>query len=394
MSNQQNEGKGGSRTSLVGSQIQVEIEKMTVGGAGLARHGGLVVFVDFAAPGDTLLVEVTEHKKNLAFARIIKVLNPGPHRITPKCKHYGHCGGCSWQHLSREEQLKQKELILRDSLKEIVKLRNPEIRPIVASPRDFQYRNRVQMTFDGHKLGFRAKRSNELVAIDECHLVEEPLQQLISAPKNKSFQNQIRYDLRLSTDGLQPQLTALNEDVELVGFSQVNRFQNEDLIQAVLNSLHSPEGADLYEFYAGAGNFTFPILERHKFSHVWAVEGSSALVKIAHSELQSKNISNKRVTFHLSDVGQFLKRQWPRPQDVVYLDPPRVGADEFVIKTLAQSKPKQILYLSCHPVTLARDLQRLLSHASDYKIEFVQPFEMFPQTDHVETLVSLSLTKT
>lgn len=393
MSDTRNPREGSRSTSLVGSQIEVEIEKMAVGGAGLARHDGLVVFVDFAAPGDKLKVQITEHKKNLAFADIIEILQPGPQRIQPLCQHFGKCGGCSWQHISAEEQLKQKELILRDSLKEILKTRAVDIKPIIPSPRNFQYRNRVQMTFTGQVLAFRGKRSHDLIPIESCELVEESLKSTIKSKNFKTMKSGVRYDLRLKMDDPKPQITALDEDVELVGFSQVNRFQNEDLIQAVVSALKPAAESDLYEFYAGAGNFTFPILKALKWRHVWAVEGSPALVTLAHSQIQTENISNKKLTFHLSDVSQFLRTKWPRPEDVVYLDPPRIGADEFVIKTIAQSKPRQILYLSCHPVTLARDLGRLLSLAPEYNLDFVQPFEMFPQTDHMETLVSLSLTQ-
>jgi len=393
MAKSKNSGEDERKSSLVGSQVQVRIEKMTVGGAGLARHGGLVVFVDYAAPGDELLVEIVEHKKNLAYGRLVTILKPGASRVAPPCPHFGICGGCSWQHIDQAEQLRQKELLLRDSLKGLRLSSKTEFLPIVPSPRPYQYRNRVQMTFQGERLAFRAKRSQDLVPIRECHLVETPLQELLQDPPVRTLKTSTRYDLRILQEGSKPQLTALADDTEIVGFSQVNRFQNEDLIAAVLKSFEGSTSTDLYEFYAGSGNFTFPLVERFKFSHVWAVEASPALVKLAHQQILEKNLSSKRISFHLADVSAFLKRQWPRHEDVVFLDPPRTGADEFVIKTLAQACPQKIVYLSCHPVTLARDLQRLFSSAPNYHIERVQPFEMFPQTDHLETLVSLSLTQ-
>ncbi|MFN8791782.1 MAG: class I SAM-dependent RNA methyltransferase [Bdellovibrionales bacterium] len=393
MAKSKSTGEDEQKSSLVGSQVQVQIEKMTVGGAGLARHDGLVIFVDFAAPGDELLIEIIEHKKNLAYGRLLKVVKPGPSRVSPPCPHFGTCGGCSWQHLDQPEQLRQKELLLRDSLKGLRLSSKTEFFPIVPSPRSYQYRNRVQMTFQGERLAFRAKRSHDLVPIRECHLVESPLQEMIQNPPAKTLKPSTRYDLRIPQEGAKPQLTALSDETEIVGFSQVNRFQNEDLIAAVLKAFEGSAPADLYEFYAGSGNFTFPLVERFKFSHVWAVEASPALVKLAHQQIQEKNLSSKRISFHLADVSAFLKRQWPRREDAVFLDPPRIGADEFVMKTLAQARPHKIVYLSCHPVTLARDLQRLLNLAPEYQVERVQPFEMFPQTDHLETLVSLSLTQ-
>lgn len=376
--------------SLVGSRIQVRIEKMVIGGAGLARTDGLVIFVDYAAPNDLLLVEIIEHKKNLAFGKIVEVIQPGPNRTQAPCQHYGICGGCSWQHISAKEQLKQKEIILKDALKEVLRSHPIEILPIIPSPKNFEYRNRVQMTFTGDRFAFRGKRSHDLVPVESCKLVEEPLRTLIEMVGSNKYKTQVRYDLRIQPESQKPLATPLNDDIELVGFSQVNRFQNYDLIQAVVSALKSHPQVDLYEFYAGSGNFTFPILKDHKFAHVWAIEGSPALVEVAHEEIQSHNISNKRISFHLGDVGHFLKSKWPTDKDIVFLDPPRIGADEFVIKTIAASRPAQIVYLSCHPVTLARDLKRLFHQAPDYRIDFIQPFEMFPQTDHIETLISLS----
>lgn len=237
------------------------------------------------------------------------------------------------------------------------------------------------------------KRSNRLVKIEKCFLVEENLNTLIQNPDRKKLKKDIRYDLRISTADGSPQLTDLQQDLDLIGFSQVNRFQNPDLISAALSSIKFDSNSDLYEFYTGAGNFTFPFFNHFKFSHLWAVENSSALVKLAQKEIIQKNISNKKLSFHLGTVESFLMTQWPRSQDVVFLDPPRIGAEERAIKTLALSKPRQIVYLSCHPVTLARDLGRLLKLSPEYEIDFVKIFEMFPHTDHVETLVSLSLTE-
>lgn len=362
---------------------------MTVGGAGLGRHNGLVVFVDYAAPGDLLEIEITEQKSNFSFGRILTILEAGPNRISAPCPYFTLCGGCSWQHLSAPEQLKQKHSLIEDSLREIQKSHNFEIRPIQPSPRDFFYRNRVQLTALNGGWHYRKKHSHDLIKVQDCLIMEEPLREKVQHPPT-NLKTNVRYDLRLSEDS-QVLVTALDEDVELMGFSQVNRFQNEELVNCVLQTLKKDAGGDLFELYAGAGNFTFPIVNSKSFSQVWAVEGSPVLVKKAHANIQEQNISSKKLSFHLGDVGQFLKTRWPRPQDVVFLDPPRIGADESVIKTIAYSRPRQIVYLSCHPVTLARDLKRLLSLEKSYRIDFVQPFEMFPQTDHVETLVSVSL---
>ncbi len=362
---------------------------MTVGGAALARHNGLVVFVDYGAPGDLLQIELIEEKKNLAFARLLRIIEPGPGRIVPSCSHFGVCGGCSWQHLSAKTQLEQKRLILQDALKEIQKIQKFEIPAITPSPRPYFYRNRVQMTGDRGRWAFKKRHSSETVAIENCELVEEPLQREIRKPSIK-VKDRVRYDLRLSEDE-QVLITALDDEVELVGFSQVNRFQNPELIEAVLKEIPDAIDGDIFELYAGSGNFTFPLFDRKRCRHLWAVEASPLLAQKAYQVIQSRHLSSKKLSFHLGAVEDFVKSIWPRRSDIVFLDPPRTGADDFTIRTLARSQSRQILYLSCHPVTLARDLQRLLKTEPRYQIRSLQAFEMFPQTDHVETLVSLVL---
>ncbi len=362
---------------------------MTVGGAGIGRHNGLVVFVDYSAPGDTLLVEITEKKKNFSSAKIIKILDPSPSRVKPPCPYFEKCGGCSWQHLSRKEQLYQKQILVEDSLRGLSKTHEFSISPIIPSPQEYHYRNRIQVTAVDGTWNFRRRHSHDFISIQDCLLVEEPLRTALRAPPPQTSQA-TRYDLRLTED-LKTVITPLDNQVELVGFSQVNRFQNTQLIDEVLSSLVPRPDGNFFELYAGGGNFTFPLLENKNFSHIWAVEASPLLVHQAHQEIQRKNISPKKLSFHLGDVGGFLSSRWPYKNDSVFLDPPRVGASPSVIQTLGLSRPSQILYLSCHPVTLGRDLKQLLQLTPQYKIDFVKPFEMFPQTDHVETLVSLSL---
>lgn len=379
--------------SLLGQKINVKIEKLVVGGAGLARHNGLVVFVDESAPGDELTVEIIEHKKNLAFAKIITIISPSALRVRPKCPHYGVCGGCNWQHLSIESQHNEKQKLLSTLIQKLKLPQYPELRPLITCPPYFNYRNRVQMTFTGKKLAFHAKRSHELVAIDACDLVEEPLAEFIKNPSSLKLKSDTRYELALDVNTLKGSLTEITEEEKGARFSQVNRFINQILIDHVVRSLDVSNSGRVIELYAGSGNFTFPILEKFKNVPLIAVEGSAHLVTLGKSKQNSLKISPKKLVFALGDVEHFLKTDWPSTEDSVFLDPPRGGASEMTIKTLAHSRPRQILYLSCHPVTLMRDLEILLKIEPRYQIQFFQGFDMFPQTDHVECLVSLKLTE-
>lgn len=383
-----------TQTSLVGNEITLTIEKMVVGGAAMGRFEGLVVFVDDGAPGDELLVTVTEHKKNLAYGKIKKILQPSNQRITPPCIHAGLCGGCSWQHLNAESQLDQKQQLVESALRPLLKIQQIKVNQILPSPETFHYRNRVQMTYDGKNFNFFAKRSHNLIPVQECLIAEEPINQFLKSPKKTSIKTKARYEIRMSNSENQSvECIEAGEDSIELGFSQVNRFQNNQLIEQSIKQLQSSSESRLFELYAGSGNFTFPFYNSHNFKEILAVEGSQKLVQMAHKKIQADNISPKKLNFFQSDVELFLKSQWPIHEDVVFMDPPRVGSSEFIMKTLALSKPRQIVYLSCHPVTLNRDLIWLLNHEPRYKLNSIQPFEMFPQTDHVETLVSLTLTE-
>ncbi len=386
--------KGASKkSSLVGEKISIQIEKMVVGGQALARHEGLVVFVDDAAPGDKLTVQITEHKKNLAYAQVVSLDEESQLRTKPVCTHYGTCGGCSWQHLDASTQLDQKQKIVESSLRAFIASQAIQVLPIIKSSVSFNYRNRVQMTYDGKDLCFFGRRSQNLIPIKQCELAEKPINDFIQSGKKKNLKPQQRYEIRISeTNPDYAESFLVSEDTAHSNFSQVNRFQNQDLIDSAIKALKSSAQSRLFELYAGSGNFTFPFFKNLNFKEIIAVEGSQKLVSLAHQKILTENISAKKLNFFVGDVESFLNVSWPTSDDVVFMDPPRIGSTEATMKILALSKPRQIVYLSCHPVTLARDLQWLMQHQPRYKIDFIQPFEMFPQTEHVETLVSLTLT--
>jgi 23S rRNA (uracil1939-C5)-methyltransferase len=377
------------------SQIQVKIEKMAIGGAGIARHDGLVIFVAQAAPGDELLVEITTKKKNFAEANILKIIKPGPGRRETPCAVANVCGGCNWQHITEEEQRHQKESLVLETLKKF----NPQLEfqylPIKESPRVLRYRNRIQPKFNSGKFGFFARNSHDIVAINDCLISEEALTAKFPEVKNWAEEKKSKETLRMEmyiSDQEEVRYGLITDEDDGVGFSQVNRFQNEDLLQTALAWAKIEEGkpdyTQVFDLYAGSGNFTFPLLEQFKNSQITAVELNSKLVDRGRASNK-----NKRLKYFLSDVESYLKRASITQNDLVVLDPPRAGASEYIMRALASAKPKKIIYISCHPVSLARDLKwffdwnQRLGH--NYRLSRVQAFEMFPQTDHVETIAEL-----
>ncbi len=364
--------------------LDVKIEKLSFGGSGIARHAGVVIFVPFAAPGDHLQIKITQIKKRHAEAEIQKILSPGPDRSQPPCSVYGHCGGCNWQHLTYESQLRFKQEIVMDFLKKFISAES-RVLPIVPSPQPLHYRHRSQLKFKDGKLGFFKKNSHEIVDIDRCWIVEESLSKQIP---------QMKKDLQQKNAALAEPLT-----IELTppngsdGFSQVNRFQNENLVTATITALtKNPLGSDatFYDLYAGSGNFTFPLIDKAGKSRVIGVEMHAGAAKMAQGRLRRMGLSPKAAEFYNSDVGLFLRRFPVKESDAVLLDPPRMGCSEEVIALLAKASPQSIVYISCDPAALARDLERLWRDSGEkYRLEQVQCFDMFPQTHHVETLVEI-----
>lgn len=374
-----------------GSRLQVKIEKLAIGGAGIARHDGLVIFVALAAPGDELFIEITKSKKNFAEGRILQILKAGPGRRETPCPVASLCGGCNWQHLTQEVQLTQKEMLVRETLQKFLPDQNFSYLPIQASPRDFRYRNRIQPKLVRGHFGFFARESHRLVEIDDCLITEESLAAQIPAARDWALGQgtEGRLEMRLD-ENAEVHFSFTDEDDGGIGFSQVNRFQNEDLIQTVLAWSKGRNYRRIYDLYSGSGNFSFPLAELHH-RPVTAVELSRRLVekgREVHAAAQ--------VRFIESDVTSYMETAAIDPEDLVVLDPPRAGCSELVMRRLARLRPQKIIYISCHPVSLARDLKwffdesRKLSAAGPRLLR-VQAFEMFPQTDHVETIAELGV---
>ncbi|MES2855580.1 MAG: class I SAM-dependent RNA methyltransferase [Bdellovibrionota bacterium] len=379
-----------------GERLKVQIERLSVGGRGVARHDGLVIFVPDTAPGEQVEITLTNVKKNFAEATLTSVLNASEHRRTPPCPVAGICGGCNWQHLQYPEQIRIKRELVRESLSKFSGFDVSDInavQPVVPSPREFRYRNRSQFHIDSGHFGYFKKASHSIVDIDDCPITEEAITAKIPELRKRfASLKKGRVEVSLDTDSVVRVKTAdgsvQTEDEEQGGlsFSQVNSDQNVLLVDAVVERLKSePEIEFILDLYAGSGNFTFPIADALPKTHVTAVELNDISTQAGARRAESDYLN--RVTFVTSDVGSFLSRRALADKTAVLIDPPRSGCTPDVVKSLASSKLSLLIYVSCHPVTLARDLSAF--HAAGFELEVVRPFDMFPQTDHVETMVVL-----
>ncbi|MCB0422007.1 MAG: class I SAM-dependent RNA methyltransferase [Bdellovibrionales bacterium] len=363
---------------FVGQELELEIESLTFnGGRGLARKEGFVFFLPGTAPQEKVLAKVTKVKKNFAEAMAIQVLSPSPNRRTPPCPVAQDCGGCCWQHIDYPAQLKQKYAIVCSAYKKLapgVFIQQPH-----ASPNEFRYRNRIQVHKADDRIGFLKSKSHQIVPIEDCLISEEELtSQFANIRKDQGLRGRI--EIARKTDG-SVTIVSGKRPAHLHLFSQVNTAQNQWLIDKVIDTLSGQNSfQNIYDLYCGAGNFTLPIARAFPHLNIVGVELSESSIKIAKQE-------KSHAQFFASDVAQFLRKNRFSSDAFVILDPPRIGCDPSVIDELSHWGPDHILYISCNPMTQVRDLANLMSK---YSIKWVQPIDLFPQTDHVEVMTLLS----
>ncbi len=390
-----------------GDLLTLHIDRLSVGGRGVGRTQDLVVFVPDVAPNEDVEVEIVALKKNFAEGRLVRVLTPSASRVVPPCPVAGVCGGCNWQHVDYPEQLAQKRALVQESLRKFSGFdvsAEGSVRPVIPSPKPFLYRNRVQFHHSGNKLGYFKRGSNELVAIDQCPIAEAPINELIPGLKSR-FADQAsgRIEVFVGSDDAvhvrDPQGSGDPKDQDHddsegglgFAFSQVNTQQNRNLVASVVSvfvmKFLDSKNPVLFDLYSGSGNFTFPLAKAFPGASITAVELNRESV-LRGKEKSAEAKSGRDINWLQSDVGEFLKTVSFPVGSGVLIDPPRSGCTPDVTAVLASSPIEFLVYVSCHPVTLARDLKPFFQ--AGFALESVQPFDMFPQTDHVETLAVLT----
>lgn len=362
----------------IGDVVTIEIERLSYdGGRGVGRlNGGLVVFVPLTAPGDRVSARITEVKSSYAVAIAEQILEPSKSRTQPMCPAFGRCGGCRWQHVNYAEQVQQKSTLIEFALKKVY---SEKIETVGAS-NPYRYRNRIQLHKKGQQVGYFAENSHELVPINDCLIADERLRPLIE-DLAKSSRPDGKYELALVNEA--PIIRDLQ--TEMSEFTQVNEAQNQKMKELIFELLEQERFARVYDLYCGDGNFTFPLAYFYKQTPIWGVEAHAPAIVRADAKAQAAGLKNVR--FQAQDVKEFLKRLDFKDQTLMLLDPPRAGLENAVIKEIRRLLPAKIIYVSCNLATLARDLQKL---ASDYRVDEVIGVDMFPQTEHIETLSFLS----
>lgn len=373
---------------------------MATGGKAVARSDGRVVFVDGGAPDERVVVEVLADKGRFLEARVVDVLEPSSSRVQPRCRHFGDCGGCSWQHLSYPAQLAAKKGMLEDAFRRLGKLASwPEIEVVHGNP--WGFRNRAQFQppeKSGDVWGFFAAGSRRAVALRECPILVEELQGVwkdLASRKSDPWAD--RRDRAVFAWGAQgrrwlrgpgdPSGEPAEAHVDgkclkfaVDGFFQSNLSLVPRMVELATGGLRGREAWDLY---AGVGLFASRL--EAAFEAVEAVESDPLAAKWAPSNLG-------KAVYHDLPVEEWLLRRIQAGRiapDAAVVDPPRQGLTGIALERLVACRPKDIRYVSCGHDTLARDLKGLV--AAGYRLEKVWLVDLYPHTPHLEAVVHLSI---
>ncbi len=429
--------------------LQVRVEKLVYGGAGLSHADGHAVFIPFTLPGEAITLEAVERRKKWIRGRAIDILEPSSDRVGSSCPHFGICGGCHYQHISYPAQLRHKTEILRETLQRLGGLRWDGPITVHESPA-LGYRNRAQWVVrrvDGRQtMGYFVAGTSTLCEALVCPVLSPRLAQALAELREllagdalpgtvfeiEAFADSC--DERLLLNGAFEEFARPPEELaatlksrvhnieslllldrsrsrlELFGpgyvfqdvgghryrvshlsFFQVNRFLTGELLPGVLGQR---KGALALDLFAGVGFFSIPLART--FDRVIAVDANLAATRDLRANAEA---AGARVASHNSGVDAFLRKLREKP-DFVVLDPPRAGLGSEAARSLVALAPQEVAYLSCDPATLARDLAILTGTKKTpsepqneprarYTMTELHLFDLFPQTYHIETLVHL-----
>ncbi len=417
--------------------FEFSAQKLVYGGEALGHFQGHAVLVPRALPGERLEVELVRTAKGIMRARPLRILEPVPERVSPPCPYFGGCGGCHYQHLSPEKQAAWKTKILRETLQRIGRVNWEGEIPIHAGPA-LNYRNQAQLKVEPApsgqaRLGFYEAGSHRLFPIEACLILSPRLNSVLRELQRPEWSRRLsrRSEITMYADDRDEKVmlvfrgTIEREESERLGrdlldsdlsvrtvaflsdgrpqvlgepallyqagefryqispgsFFQGSRFLLPELVDTVIGGLAGETALDLY---AGVGLFTLPLARR--FSQVIGVEAHSGAARDLTFNAQAHHLANVRPV--AQTAFDFLRRFAHVGPDVAIIDPPRAGATVATLRLLLASRPKRIIYLSCCPPTLARDLAWLVQHG--YALESVELFDLFPQTYHIECLVKLT----
>jgi tRNA/tmRNA/rRNA uracil-C5-methylase (TrmA/RlmC/RlmD family) len=370
-----------------GARLTVTIEDIAFGGEGVARINDFVVFVPFVLPGEVVELEISEVKKRFARARLVRVIQGSPDRVQPMCRYFTECGGCQYQHVEYAAQLRLKHKQVCDLFQRLGGLDTGVIAPVVPCPQPYGYRNRIMVRSQwdkfkqGLNIGFIRADSRLVVDIEECKIAEPALnEQILRVRENPPPKGGIKVVLRVAAEGW---------EVPHDSFFQNNFFLLPGLVETTRGFLRDGGARFLLDVYCGVGFFS---VELGGLVEAFAgVELDVQAVKAAKLNAANRNLKNGEfLAGRAEQLLPGLMDRFSAVETAVLLDPPRTGCPPDMLALLGRSRPRQIIYISCHPATMARDLN-VLCVQGVYQLARVVPLDMFPQTAHVECVADLRL---
>lgn len=379
-------------------RLTVTFSDIAAMGGVFARHDGDALFADYGIPGEEAVVCVERGRRRHLVGRLEEVLTPSPHRTEPRCPHFGTCSGCQWQHIDYPFQLALKRRLVERQFQK--RSMDAPVLATLPAAETWHYRNHARFSVDAEgRLGFINRESRAFVAVDHCYLMHPWINGTLARLQGRcpgAYQVAMRYGANTGSYLIQPRLDVTDIesgqrsyqeellgqrfDISASSFFQVNTVQAERLVE-VLRDRIDPQGSEVVvDVYAGVG--TFALLLAPVVGRVIAVEEAASALKDAQA-----NIARAGEVEFVHGKAENVLPQLSVAADVAILDPPRVGCHRSAIAALHRLAPRMVLYVSCDPAALARDVEALCQ--GGYRLAAVQPLDMFPQTYHVECVAHL-----
>ncbi len=411
-------------------------------GNGLIKENGLITFVPYTVIGEEIDYTIVKRAKNYNIGALNKIKEASSNRTTPLCPYYEMCGSCNFQHIDYKEQLNIKKNIVQNAFSKIAKL-DVSVDDVLSSDDTAHYRNKASFPVKNGRIGYYMAKTHEIIDIDFCLLVKKPMLDIIKAIKpycqnsflshivirvidsktmvtlvtqeknyKKLFANQLSQlqraleevtslNVNINTDKRQIMGSKTinisgspNIDVNILGnvfpvspqsFLQINSI--EKLYNTALSKVDL-QGKTVLDAYCGIGTITLSLAKTAKF--VYGVEVIKSAIEDANKAKDANHIHN--VSFHLDSCENFIPKLLSKGEklDLITLDPPREGLHKKVVESIIKAQIPEILYISCDPHTLARDIKIFVE--SGYKVNSISPIDLFPHTPHVETVCLLTKT--
>ena len=369
----------------VGQRTTVRITDIAFGGEGVGRVDQFVVFVPFVLVDEEVEAEITEVKRQFARARLVRVLKASPSRVTPPCRYFTECGGCQYQHVEYGLQLEWKRKQIGDLMQRVGGFAREVVEPVIPCPAPYGYRNRVMVRSQWDKtkqslnIGFLRADSRLVVDIDECQIAEPELnEQLRLVRAQPPPKGGLKVSMRLSP---------ADWEVPRDSFFQNNFHLLPRLAGVVRERVREAGSRFLVDAYCGVGFFAIELADTVEMF---------AGVEIDHQAIQA---AKRNAAARGRTNGEFIEgnaetllpailKRFDAGATTVVIDPPRTGCPASGLEALRKNRPAQVLYVSCHPATLARDLNALCA-GDVFELRHVTPLDMFPQTQHVECVADL-----